>query len=152
YALFQFQQVRFYVLMKKDLHFVVRELCFEFAQYGHWIGRQLLQGGCYAGFRPCPVNDDCVETLDLEQSVELALEKGLSLVGSSVDDAIIVFLERDLRPVCLKQVLVNVKPRAEDLESCFEPLDRIFLGGLVEAFVINATDAQNNSQVPGFRD
>src|SRR5581483_7647060 len=42
YALFELQQVCFDVFTRKDLHLVVRELRFQFAQSGHRIGRQLL--------------------------------------------------------------------------------------------------------------
>src|SRR5207249_5623070 len=67
-----------------------------------------------------------------------------------LDDGVVIALEWDLWPVCLKEVLVNMKSRAEHFESCFEPLDRIFLGCLIEAFVIDTTDAQNNPQIATF--
>ena len=70
---------------------------------------------------------------------ELGQSGSFEDVGDSgLHDGIVVFLEGDLRPVCLKQILVNMKSRPEYFESRFEPFDRVFLGGLVQAFVIDA--------------
>ena len=43
-----------------------------------------------------------------------------------------------------------MKSGPENLESCFQPLDRIFLGRLIEAFVIDTTDSQNDPQIATF--
>ena len=106
----------------------------------------------YGGGRafPCPFNDNCVEDLDLKQAFKLAVEEALSLIDGGLDDGVVIALEWDLWPVCLKEVLVNAKPRAEYFESCFESLDGIFLGRLIEAFVIDTTHAQDNPQIGTF--
>src|SRR5581483_822554 len=123
---------------------------FQFAEPGHRIGRQLLQRCCDASFRLCPLNDNCVENIDLKQAFKFAIEEILSLVDGGLDYRVVIALEGDLRAVCLKQILVNVKSSPEYFQGCFEPFDSVFLGGLAEALVIDATHVQNNSEVTTF--
>src|SRR5207248_1955044 len=93
---------------------------------------------------------DRVEDFDIEQAIKLLAEELLSLVYRGLYDRVFVFVERNVRPVRLEEILVYVKSNPERLQGRFEPLYRILLRRLVETLVVNTTNSQDYSEIPAF--
>src|ERR1700750_2424466 len=86
-------------------------------------------------FRACAFNQHDVEDLDLEERVPFRLEEFASLIDGRLNNRIDIAGKRDLRAVRLEEVLIDVETRAEGFQRGFQPLDRIFLLTMIQAFV-----------------
>jgi hypothetical protein len=69
------------------------------------------------------------------------------LVYGRVYQLIVVAGERNRGPVRLEEILIDVEAFAEGFERRFEQLHCILLFVVIEAFVVNACDAQHHPEV-----
>ena len=113
--------------------------------------RQLCESGCNAGLGSCSFNDDRVEDFDIEQAVKFLAEEFFSLVNRRLHNRIVGLFERNVGPVCLEQVLIDMEAGPKDLEGRFESFDGILLGRLIQTFVINTAHPKHDSEVPALR-
>jgi hypothetical protein len=69
------------------------------------------------------------------------------LVDGRVNQLVIVPGKRNLGPIRLEEVLVDVEAFAEGLECGLQPLHRILLFIVIEAFVVHPGNAQHHPKV-----
>ena len=77
----------------------------------------------------------------------LRFEEATALVDRSFHNRVFIVGEWDVGSVRFEEVLVDVESGSERFERCFKTLDGIFLLDAVEAFIIDALNLQDDSQV-----
>ena len=136
---------------QQRLHTVVAELGAEFTSGSSRIVKKPSDGRSDSLLRPCSLQEDDIENLDLIEAVTFRLEKAAALVDCGFDNWIVVIVERNLGPVRFEEILVDVEAGAERLKRSLQPLDGIFLLGAVQALVVNALNIQNQSEITRLR-
>ncbi len=63
---------------------------------------------------------------------------------------VLVGLERDVFPIAFEQILIDTAFLIENSECCGQPSRQAVDGVGVQAFVVHAVDAQNDSDIPTF--
>ena len=81
------------------------------------------------------------------EPVALGLEELPPLVDCRFYNRVVVMREWNLRPVLLEEILIDVEAGAEGLQRRLQPLDRVLLLAVVEAFVVHARNAQHHAHV-----
>ena len=81
--------------------------------------------------RPCPFEQNHIENFDSIETFALGLKELATLFDGGPYHCIFVASERNLWPVRLEQVLIDMKTGTECLECRFQPFYRILLFGAV---------------------
>ena len=132
---------------KKRLHAVIRELSPELADGSSRIGEEATDRAADTPLRPCTFEQHHIEDLNLIETVMLRCEEAAALIDCGFDHRIVIAGKGNFRPVRFEEVLVDMESGAESFESCLQALDRIFLFGAIEAFVVDTLNIQNHAQV-----
>ena len=127
------------------LSFVNCALSLRIAPLG--IARHPCESGEDAGLRPRTLKHEHIEEFHFLEPVALGLEVLPPLVNGCVDQLIVIAGERDLWPVGLEDVLIDMKAFAERLEGRFKPLHSILLFIVIKAFVVHPCNAQHHPKV-----
>ncbi|MGA7522595.1 MAG: hypothetical protein WBW84_08930 [Acidobacteriaceae bacterium] len=145
--LFKARKIVLDLRAQQRLHSVVGELRLQLVHGASGIAEELSKCRSHSGLRPRSFKQNAVENLDLKEPVGFLLEESPPLVHGCLHNWIVIAGEGYFRPVGLEKILVDMEAGAERLERGLQPLDRILLLGVVEAFIVRAGDAKHHTQV-----
>src|SRR5579884_3800399 len=79
--------------------------------------------------------------------IALAFKELPPLLDGCLYNRVVVVSKRNLRPVRLEKILVDVEAGAESFERRFEAFDGIFLLRVVKALVVHAWNMENHADI-----
>ncbi len=134
---------------QQRLHAVAGELRLQLANRASGISEKASERRAHAGLRSRSFEQDAVENLHLIKMVALCFKELPPLLDRRFHNRVVVFGEGYVGPVRLEEILVNMEAWAERFQRRFQPLDRILLLRAVQAFVVNAGNAENHADIAG---
>ena len=149
HALVEPRNIALDLAAQQRLHAVVRELRLQFADGPGRIAKEPAECRAHAGLRPRAFEQNAVEDLDLIKMVALRLKELAPLLDGRCHNRVVISGERNVGPVRLEEILVNMEAWAEGFQSGFQPLHRILLLRAVEAFVVHAGNAEHHADIAG---
>ena len=102
---------------QQGLHAVVGELRLQFANRAGGIAEEAGECRADARLRPRPFENDAVEDFDLVEMVALRFKELPPLLDGGFYNGVVIVRERNLRPVLLEEVLVDMEAGAKGLQA-----------------------------------